>query len=54
MPTSARRMVGTRVDSIDDRLSGRGHRGGSGPVLGSIGTERRAWMIVPGLAVNES
>jgi hypothetical protein len=54
MPTSARPMVGTRVDSIDDRLAGRGHRGGPGPVLGSIGMERRTWMVAPGLAVNES
>jgi len=47
-------MVGTRVHSIDDRLAWRRHRGSPGPVLGSVGTERRAWMVAPGLAVNES
>ncbi len=54
MPTSASQMVGTRMDGIDDRLAGRGHRGGPRPVRGSNGAERRAWMIAPGRAVNES
>jgi hypothetical protein len=54
MPTSARLMVGIRVDSIDDRLAWREHGGGPEPVLGSIGTERRVWMVAPGRAVNES